>query len=93
MLYASLAFNHHSNMLVAGYVCFRHPGKQCLAKPRITIYLLLCQDKDVWWLRKRKQSSVYLVRVFFTHVEMMLSAQTSMGCVLVSRLVNTGFLF
>ncbi|KAK4808148.1 hypothetical protein QYF61_000128 [Mycteria americana] len=44
------------------------------------------KDKDVWWPHKRKPSSIYWIRVFSTQVEMMLSAQTSMGCVLVSRL-------
>nr|XP_013049889.2 potassium channel subfamily U member 1 isoform X8 [Anser cygnoides] len=52
------------------------------------------KGKDVWRPRKRKQSSVYWIRVFFTQVEMMLSAQTSMGCVLVILvfLLNIGSL-
>ncbi|KAM9266253.1 potassium channel subfamily U member 1 [Morus bassanus] len=52
------------------------------------------KDKDVWWPRKRKQSSVYWIRVFSTRVEMMLSAQTSTGCVLVILvfLLNIGAL-
>ncbi|XP_074898290.1 potassium channel subfamily U member 1 [Buteo buteo] len=52
------------------------------------------KDKDVWWPHKRKQSSVYWIRVFSTQVEMMLSAQTSMGCVLVILvfLLNIGAL-
>ncbi|XP_040393980.1 potassium channel subfamily U member 1 isoform X2 [Cygnus olor] len=52
------------------------------------------KGKDVWWPCKRKQTSVYWIRVFFTQVEMMLSAQTSMGCVLVILvfLLNIGSL-
>ncbi|KAM6191229.1 potassium channel subfamily U member 1 isoform 1-T2 [Sarcoramphus papa] len=52
------------------------------------------QDRGVWWPHKRKQSSVYWIRVFSTQVEMMLSAQTSMGCVLVILvfLLNVGAL-
>ncbi|KAM7080773.1 potassium channel subfamily U member 1 [Ciconia maguari] len=52
------------------------------------------KDKDVWWPHKRKPSSIYWIRVFSTQVEMMLSAQTSMGCVLVILvfLLNIGAL-
>ncbi|XP_010289621.1 PREDICTED: potassium channel subfamily U member 1, partial [Phaethon lepturus] len=51
-------------------------------------------DKDVWWPHRRKQSSAYWIRAFSTQVEMMLSAQTSMGCVLVILvfLLNIGSL-
>ncbi|KAM9609476.1 potassium channel subfamily U member 1 [Morphnus guianensis] len=58
------------------------------------IWMKKVRDKDVWWPHKRKQSSVYWIRVFSTQVEMMLSAQTSMGCVLVILvfLLNIGAL-
>nr|XP_009935858.1 PREDICTED: potassium channel subfamily U member 1 [Opisthocomus hoazin] len=51
------------------------------------------KDKDVW-LHKKKQSLLYWRRVFSTQVEMMLSGQTSMGCVLVILvfLLNIGSL-
>ncbi|XP_009316906.1 PREDICTED: potassium channel subfamily U member 1 [Pygoscelis adeliae] len=60
----------------------------------ITEKIWMKKDKDVWWPHKRKQSSVYWIRVFSTQVEMMLSAQTSMGCVLVILvfLLNIGAL-
>ncbi|XP_052661415.1 potassium channel subfamily U member 1 [Harpia harpyja] len=58
------------------------------------IWMKKVRDKDVQWPPKRKQSSVYWIRVFSTQVEMMLSAQTSMGCVLVILvfLLNIGAL-
>ncbi|XP_074973587.1 potassium channel subfamily U member 1 [Phalacrocorax aristotelis] len=58
------------------------------------IWMKKVKDKDVWWPHKRKQRSVYWIRVFSTQVEMMLSAQTSMGCVLVILvfLLNIGSL-
>ncbi|XP_065603225.1 potassium channel subfamily U member 1 [Cyrtonyx montezumae] len=40
------------------------------------------KNKNVWWSNKRKQKSVYYLRIFSTQMEMMLSAQTSMGRVL-----------
>ncbi|XP_075580295.1 potassium channel subfamily U member 1 [Pelecanus crispus] len=58
------------------------------------IWMKKVRDKDVWWPHKRKQSSVYWIRAFSTRVEMMLSAQTSVGCVLVILvfLLNIGAL-
>ncbi|XP_072702079.1 potassium channel subfamily U member 1 [Ciconia boyciana] len=58
------------------------------------IWMKKVRDKDVWWPHKRKPSSIYWIRVFSTQVEMMLSAQTSMGCVLVILvfLLNIGAL-
>ncbi|XP_067168375.1 potassium channel subfamily U member 1 [Apteryx mantelli] len=52
------------------------------------------KNKDAWWPYQRKQSSVYWIRIFSTQVEMMLSAQTSMGRVLVILvfLLNIGSL-
>ncbi|XP_074708134.1 potassium channel subfamily U member 1 [Strix uralensis] len=57
------------------------------------IWMKKVRDKDVW-PHKRKQKSVYWIRVFSMQVEMMLSAQTSMGCVLVILvfLLNIGSL-
>ncbi|XP_021230461.1 potassium channel subfamily U member 1 isoform X2 [Numida meleagris] len=51
-------------------------------------------DKDIWWSHKRKQRSVYYIRIFSTQMEMMLSAQTSMGRVLMILvfLLNIGTL-
>ncbi|XP_072213199.1 potassium channel subfamily U member 1 [Excalfactoria chinensis] len=52
------------------------------------------KNKDVWRSHKRKQRSVYYVRIFSTQMEMMLSAQTSMGRVLMILvfLLNIGTL-
>ncbi|XP_010220373.1 PREDICTED: potassium channel subfamily U member 1 [Tinamus guttatus] len=48
----------------------------------ILAYIWRKKDKDAWWPYQRKQSSVYWMRVFSTEVQMMLSAQTSTGRVL-----------
>ncbi|XP_040545254.1 potassium channel subfamily U member 1 isoform X1 [Gallus gallus] len=54
----------------------------------------LKQNKDIWWSQKRKQRSVYYIRIFSRQMEMMLSAQTSVGRVLMILvfLLNIGTL-
>uniref|UniRef100_A0A803XXB2 Potassium calcium-activated channel subfamily U member 1 n=1 Tax=Meleagris gallopavo TaxID=9103 RepID=A0A803XXB2_MELGA len=52
------------------------------------------KNKDARWSHKRKQRSVYYIRIFSTQMQMMLSAQTSMGRVLMILvfLLNIGTL-
>ncbi|KAM8794521.1 potassium channel subfamily U member 1 [Eudromia elegans] len=57
-------------------------------------YIWRKKDKDAWWPYQRKQSSIYWMRIFSMEVQMMLSAQTSVGRVLVILvfLLNIGSL-
>ncbi|XP_031458081.1 potassium channel subfamily U member 1 isoform X1 [Phasianus colchicus] len=52
------------------------------------------KSKEVWWSNKRKQRSVYYIRIFSTRMQMMLSAQTYSGRVLMILvfLLNIGTL-